>query len=124
MDAPFFLKGVAGRRLKPLSQVFIAAELLDILTTFAGLALYPQMWESNPLPGLLGGMFPAMLVKLCVVLGVVFVLEKVETWPRLVWIVPAMALSPVLWNVFSITAEFLQAAPPFLAAFSSAGGVP
>jgi hypothetical protein len=124
MDAQFLQQGIQGRRLKPVSLIFIAAELLDVLTTLVGLALFPQMWESNPLPGLLGGVFPAALAKGLVVLGVVFVLEKVENWPRLVWVVPAMAFSPVLWNLFAITAELMQAASPSLMAFMNLGGVP
>jgi hypothetical protein len=110
-------------KLKPISLFFISAELLDILTTFGGLALHPQMWEANPVAGLLGGMVPAALFKVLVTLAVVYVIEKVASWPKLVWIVPVMASTPVVWNVISISAEFMNSAAGFLATFSALGGL-
>lgn len=106
--------------LKPVSKVFLAAEALDVLTTFVGLSLHPQMWEANPVAGVLGGMLPATLLKLLVTLAVVYVIERVESWPRLIWAVPLMASAPVLWNLFSISAEFIFA-PETLAILTALG---
>jgi hypothetical protein len=107
-------------KLKPVSKVFLAAEALDILTTFIGLSLHPQMWEANPVVGVLGGMVQAALFKLLVTLAVVYVIEKVDSWPRLIWVVPLMASVPVFWNLFSISVEFMYA-PETLAIFSALG---
>ncbi|HJW91029.1 MAG TPA: hypothetical protein VJ436_10360 [Anaerolineales bacterium] len=94
-------------KLRPISQALILAETLDIITTYAGLLLFPQLWEANPLAGLLGGMFGATLLKMAITLGVVLVLERVPRWPRLVWIIPAVATLPVMWNLANILVEFL-----------------
>jgi hypothetical protein len=112
------LKGL--QKLKPISKFFLAAEALDILTTFVGLSLHPQMWEANPVAGFLGGMAQAALFKLLVTLAVVYVIEKVASWPRLIWAVPLMASVPVVWNLLSISAEFMVA-PEALAVFSTLG---
>lgn len=96
-----------GVRLKPVSLALILAELLDVASTFGGLSLYPQVWESNPLPGLMGGLAPVVFSKLLITVGVALVLEKVERWPGLVWAVPLAASLPVVWNLVCIAAEVL-----------------
>ena len=106
--------------LKPVSKAFLAAEALDVLTTFAGLTLHPQMWEANPVTGFLGGMVQAALLKLLVTLAVVYIIEKVDSWPGLIWAVPLIASAPVVWNLFSISVEFISA-PETLAVFSVLG---
>lgn len=93
--------------LKSVSIAVITAESLDILTTFWGLILFPQMWETNQLLVQLGGWLPVILAKVMAVIVVVIVLEKVEKWSRLVWMVPLTAFSPVLWNCVCILAEAL-----------------
>ena len=112
------VSGNVPLKLKPVSKVFIAAEALDILTTFVGLSLQPQMWEANPVAGVLGGLVQAALFKLLVSVAVVYVIEKVDSWPRLIWVVPLMASTPVVWNLISISVEFIYA-PEMLAIFSA-----
>ena len=92
-------------QLKPISWAVLIAEALDLATTFGGFLIFPQMWEANPLPGLIGGWSMTILFKIAATLVVVAVLERVERWPRPVWIVPLAASLPVAWNLFSILAE-------------------
>lgn len=94
-------------QLKPVSWAVILAEGLDLATTFSGFFLFPQMWEANPVHGLLGGWSLTILAKITATLLVVLILEKVERWPRLVWLVPLAAGLPVIWNLASILAELL-----------------
>jgi hypothetical protein len=116
----FIGTGNVPLQLKPVSKVFLAAEALDVLTTVAGLSLHPQMWEANPVAGFMGGILQVTLLKLLVTLAVVYVIEKVDRWPGLIWVVPLMASVPVIWNLFSITVEVIYA-PETLAAFSILG---
>jgi hypothetical protein len=99
---------VVRLRLKPISIFLIVAEILDLMTTLQGFRWFPQLWESNPLAGLYGGMTTAILAKVLVTLCVVFIFERVDKWPRLVWLVPAVAWLPVLWNILVIWAEFIS----------------
>ena len=92
--------------LKPISKAFILAELLDILTTTLGLTILPQIQEANPLPLLMGGWAPVVLLKVAAVILVVYVLERVQSWPAFVRIIPVAAFLPVLWNIICILAEF------------------
>lgn len=94
-------------QLKPVSWALILAEGLDLATTFAGFLLFPQMWEANPIQGLLGGWGLTILAKITATLLVVIILEKVERWPRAVWLIPLTAALPVMWNTFSILAELM-----------------
>jgi hypothetical protein len=107
--------GWLGLKLRPISQALILAETFDIFTTYLGLLLIPQLWEANPLAGILGGLFGATLFKIGVTLGAVLVLERVPRWPRLVWVIPGVAALPVFWNLANILAEFL--ANPGFSAF-------
>jgi hypothetical protein len=94
-------------QLKPVSWAVILAEGLDLATTFGGFSLFPQMWEANPVHGLLGGWGLTILAKLIATLLVVLILERVDRWPRPVWLVPVTASLPVLWNLASILAEIM-----------------
>jgi hypothetical protein len=98
------------RTLKPVSRVIILAEALDVLTTFAGVFVFPQMWETNPLKLMLGGWIPVILLKIIATLCMIAILERVEKWPRLVWVVPSLAFLPVMVNSISILAEILAQA--------------
>ena len=93
--------------LKPISQAVLLAEGTDVLTTFSGFLVFPQMWEANPLRSALGGWIPMILVKLLATLVVVLILERVEKWPKPVWIIPIAAAIPVLWNLISMMAELI-----------------
>jgi uncharacterized membrane protein len=98
---------LSNQQLKPISKVVMFAEAFDMLTTFAGCFIFPQMWEANPLKLMLGGWIPVILLKVIATLCVIVILERVEKWPRLVWVVPSLAFLPVLLNSFSILAEVL-----------------
>ena len=93
--------------MKPVSMAVLCAELLDIVTTFFGLSLFPQMSEANPMASFLGGMPATILVKILVIALVILVLEKVEKWPRIVWIIPITASVAVVWNLVIILAELI-----------------
>jgi hypothetical protein len=93
------------KRLKPISRALLIAETLDVLTTFAGFYLAPQMWEANPMLAALGGWAQLLLAKVAAVLLVVFVLERVRSWPRLAWIIPLVAALPVAWNALALLVE-------------------
>lgn len=95
------------RRLKPISQIVILAESLDVLTTLVGISMFSSINEMNPLPGIAGGWIGTLLLKFFAVAVVVFILEKVEKWPKFVWLVPTVAILPVLWNIVIISAEFM-----------------
>lgn len=98
------LCGTTG--LKEVSKALLLAQVLDITTTMGGLYLLPQLWETNPLPGLLGGWAPTILIKLVVSFFVVLVLEAVESWPLVVKIIPITAILPGVWNLFLIVFEY------------------
>ena len=93
--------------LKPVSQAVLAAECLDVFTTFSGFLVFPQMWEANPLRISLGGWVPLIMVKLLATLVVVMILERIEKWPKPVWVIPLAAALPVLWNLISMLAELV-----------------
>jgi hypothetical protein len=93
--------------LKPVSRALLIAETLDLMTTFGGFVFFPHMWEANPLPGILGGWAPTIALKIAGTILVIMILEKVEKWPRTVWIVPLAAFIPVAWNLTSILAEVI-----------------
>lgn len=83
------------------------AELLDLLTTAAGLWLFPQIAEANPMLVAMGGWLPLLVSKFLATLFVVFVFEKIAKWSLFVWVVPSIATLPVIWNIFCILAEAL-----------------
>ncbi|HEX7976219.1 MAG TPA: hypothetical protein VF498_17550 [Anaerolineales bacterium] len=101
-------------RLKPLllsvSWALLAAEGLDMLSTFVGTTLFPQMWETNPLPAQLGGWIPTILAKVVATALVILILERIEKWPKQVWIIPWVALLPAAWNVINMFAELIARA--------------
>jgi hypothetical protein len=92
-------------QLKPISWAVLIAETMDIATTLAGFVLFPQMWEANPLPGILGGWSMTIIIKITATVIVIATLEKVERWPKPVWAIPLAASMPVIWNLMSILAE-------------------
>lgn len=91
--------------LKPISIVILIAEGLDLLTTFAGLLFFPQLSETNPMVVLLGGWLPTILAKIAATIIVVLIIERVGKWPRLIWIIPSIAVLPVFWNIICMLAE-------------------
>lgn len=93
--------------LKTVSWAVIIAETLDMATTFGAFLFLPQMWEANPVQGWIGGWDVTILAKLVATLLVVWVLERIPRWPRPVWIIPAVAGLPVLWNLVCILAELV-----------------
>lgn len=94
-------------RLRPFSKALLAAECLDLLTTIAGLWMFPQIIEVNPLLVSLGGWIPLLIFKAAATLLIVYVFERYSRWSNLVWIVPTIAILPVFWNIICILAEAL-----------------
>lgn len=92
-------------RLKMISKLFILAEALDVFTTLWGILFIPQIWEANPIAGFLGSWPATLAVKVLATLIVVWVLEKIDSWPDLVRIIPILASLPVLWNILAILLE-------------------
>lgn len=92
-------------RLRPISKALILAELLDLLTTSVGIWMFPQISEANPMLMELGGWLPLLVTKLLATLFVVYILERIEKWSFLVWVVPLIAVLPVIWNIICILAE-------------------
>jgi hypothetical protein len=101
------LQSIPKPNLKPISKVILIAEGLDLLTTFAGLLFFPQLWESNPMLVSFGSWLPTVLAKIAATIIIVIVIERVEKWPRLVWIVPTIAVLPVFWNIVCMLAEIV-----------------
>jgi len=93
--------------LKPVSRVLLWAEVLDVATTVLGLLAFPQMWEANPLLTAMGSWYSLLLVKLVAVALVIWVLERVKSWPPLVWAIPITAAIPVVWNTLCLLAEWV-----------------
>jgi hypothetical protein len=93
--------------LRPISKALVVAESLDLLTTAAGLSLYPQIAEANPMLATMGGWLPLLVSKFLATLFVVFVFERMSKWSVLVWVVPSIATLPVIWNIFCILTEAL-----------------
>jgi hypothetical protein len=96
---------ISKTALKPISKILLFAEGLDLLTTFAGLLFFPQLWEANPMLKLPGGWSTMILVKIAATLFVVIIFERVPKWSRMVWIVPCIAAIPVVWNIINMLAE-------------------
>ena len=107
INQKYFPNLLTKSRLKSVSVAVLGAELLDIATTFLGLLMFPQVTEANPLASFFGGMMGTVLFKIAVVLFVILILEKVEKWPRVVWVVPITAALAVVWNLVIILAELI-----------------
>jgi hypothetical protein len=101
------LHSIPKPNLKLISKVILLAEGLDLLTTFTGLLLFPQLRESNPMLVSFGSWLPTLLAKIVATVIVVIVIERVGKWSRLVWIVPTIALLPVFWNILTMLAEII-----------------
>ncbi len=102
-----FIEAILSLRLRPISKALVVAESLDLLTTAAGLWLFPQIAEANPMLVTMGGWLPLLVSKFLATLFVVFIFEKMAKWSLLVWVVPSIATLPVIWNIFCILAEAL-----------------
>lgn len=92
-------------QLKPVTKTLLLYEGLDILTTLSGLTLFPEIIEANPLPGMVGGMAPTILLKVIAILFIAVVLERVQNWPKLIYLVPTIAALPVFWNILVILTQ-------------------
>lgn len=99
----FLLKTLS--QLKPVTKTLLLYEELDIFTTLGGLTLFPEIVETNPLPGMVGGMLPTFFLKIVATLFIVIVLERVKNWPKLIYVVPTIAALPVFWNILVILTQ-------------------
>jgi hypothetical protein len=87
--------------LKPVSWLFISAQILDIMTTVVGIEFFGAQ-ELNPLGFNFGTLALKVLVSIIVVVG----LERFN-FSRLVLVVPVVATLPVAWNALVILAEMI-----------------
>lgn len=94
-------------QLKPVTKSLLLYEELDIFTTISGLTFFPEIIETNPLPGVMGGMVPIILLKVIATLFMVIILERVKNWPKLIYLVPSIAALPVFWNILVIITQAL-----------------
>ncbi len=94
-------------QLKPVTKTFLLYEELDIFTTLSGLTFFPEIVETNPLPGIMGGMLPTILLKVVATLFIIVILERVRNWPKLIYLVPTIAALPVFWNILVIVTQAL-----------------
>jgi hypothetical protein len=92
------------KSLKLCTKILIIAELLDILTTFIGLALFPWMIEINPFLHLFGGSWLALMLYKIILVGIaIFILEKKIAWKtNYIWFIPGFAIFAVISNVVNI----------------------
>ena len=95
------------RRFKPVSRAAMYGQALDLITTFVGLAIFSSIWEANPAYMLLGGWGATVLLKLSATVLIVYVLESVEEWPVIVWVIPLVTSLPVFWNILVMTLELI-----------------
>jgi hypothetical protein len=96
--------------MKRVSKAVIIYEVMDVCTTMGGFSLFPNLMETNPLPGVMGGMLQIILIKMLATFLIVYILESVRSWPKFVYIVPMIAGIPVVWNTLVILAEFFAKA--------------
>ena len=95
------------KRMKPVSRAALYAQLLDLITTFVGLALFVSIYEANPMVGAWGGWRETVLLKLAATGVIVYILERVNKWPLGVWIIPLITALPVFWNLLVMAFELL-----------------
>ena len=82
--------------MKPVTLLFLFAELLDIVTTKVNLRL-PGVYEANLF---MGGMpeWAWITVKLCVTAIICVLLQRMD-FGKLAWLAPALASIPVIYNL-------------------------
>lgn len=83
--------------MKLITKLFVLAQELDILTTLYGI-YFLNCKELNPL-----GLEMGLALKLVGVIIVCFILEKVDVWPPLIWLVPVIPFITVLWNIINLS---------------------
>ena len=80
--------------MKTTTKVFIAAELLDILTTRINLSL-PGFYEANPF---MAGIQYWLIVKIIGTIAICLLLERLD-FRKFIIIVPIAASIPPIWNI-------------------------
>lgn len=93
--------------MKPVVAVFVIAEVLDLATTAVGNNLLGT-WEVSPVPLMLighAGWIGVLLFKAAVILSVALILQKATIKSKLVWLIPAVPVITVVWNLVNIFAE-------------------
>lgn len=87
--------------LKSITLIFLVSQLLDIIIT----ALFIKsdlVWEVNPL----GFNIITISLKL-VVISLVSVALEARNYNRMIWILPIISVSVVVWNITVILFEIL-----------------
>lgn len=92
-------------RLKPVTAAFLAAKLLDVLTTWITIQVFGG-WEVG-LATALFGFQEAVVINVAAVVFGVTVLQTVNFKTRLGWIGPIFTVLFPLWNTFIIGCELL-----------------
>lgn len=84
--------------MKLITKASVVAQVSDIALTSVGLAVLPVQ-ELNP-----NGFATTLFCKLLVIGLLVFLFERL-TFPKIAWIIPIIAMIPVLWNMLVILSE-------------------
>lgn len=90
--------------MRSITKVFIAAEVLDLITTFIGLYYIPGVAEGNPL---FKDAMSMIVAKTLATFFVAWMLERYGGRSKIFWIVPIIAMIPVPWNIFVIIYSFI-----------------
>ena len=92
--------------MKLISKLVILGQGLDMCTTYAGVTYFGCV-EQNPL---FSGNLPALfLYKIFVTIILIFILEIYKSKTKFIWIVPATAIFPGLWNLGQILKVLIYA---------------
>ncbi|MEW6572405.1 MAG: hypothetical protein AB1374_02060 [Bacillota bacterium] len=92
-------------RLKPVTVAFLAAKLLDVITTWIAIQVFGG-WEVGLATALFGFKQAIVINVVAVVFGVT-VLQTINFKTRLVWAGPIFTALFPLWNTFVIGCELL-----------------
>lgn len=92
--------------MKPVVVVFLLAEAFDVTTTVVA-NTYLGTWEIFPAAWLVSraGWTGVLAFKAVVIFGVGFILQKATIKSKLVWLVAAVPVLTVVWNLINICAE-------------------
>jgi hypothetical protein len=91
-----------SRRLRATTTIFLVAEALDVLTTFAAITHFNAI-EENPVVNHIGWT-SALLFKLASIIAFVWFLQtdKPKIFLKIDWIFPAIVAIPVVWNIIQL----------------------
>ena len=88
--------------MKTITKTFIIAEGLDLLTTITGI-IFLNLWDANPLQIC----FTTIICKIVITVIVAWILQ-IKAKHSVYWIIPSVAVLPVIWNIFVIVFELIS----------------